>query len=36
MEENITLKQPFNNKQLKHIKEALIMDLEDLKNHNID
>ena len=28
---NITPKQPFNNKQIKHIKGALIMNLKDLK-----
>ena len=31
MDENIIPKQLFNNKQIKYIKRALIMDLKDLK-----
>ena len=31
MDKNIIPKQLFNNRQTKHIKKALIIDLEDLK-----
>ena len=31
MDKNITSEQPFNNKQTKHIKGALIIDLENLE-----
>ena len=31
MDKNITIKQPFNNRYIKYIKKALIIDLEDLK-----
>ena len=37
MDENITPKQPFNNRQIKHIKGALIMNLKNLKKlKNLD
>ena len=34
LNKNITIEQPFNNKHTKHIKGALIMDLDNLKKES--
>ena len=34
MDENITIKQPFNNRHIKHIKGALIINLNDLEEES--
>ena len=35
LDKNITIKQPFNNRYIKYIKGALIIDLNNLKEESI-